>query len=170
MRTMSMLFCLHGAPVAPPFGGCAFNHPVVISNLIWAVVVIVLGAVACCFLKKRLQFKKDMADADHQHEKEMKEKSFEIEERWFDKNKQAKDDELTRKIKEYNELTKITQEDELARKVKEYNELTIHQKIMDKVTGVDKEMKDFKEALEELKKKYEALDGEIEQIIIKKKQ
>ena len=189
MRTMSMLFCLHGAPVAPPFGGCAFNHPVVISNLIWAVVVIVLGAVACCFLKKRLQFKKDMADADHRHEKEMKEKSFEIEERWFDKNKQAKDDELTRKIKEYNELTKITQEDELARKireyneltkitqedelarkVKEYNELTIHQKIMDKVTGVDKEMKDFKEALEELKKKYEALDGEIEQIIIKKKQ
>lgn len=169
MRTMSMLFCPHGAPVAPPFGGCAFNHPVVISNIIWAVVVIVLGAVACCFLKNRLQFKKDMADADHQHEKEMKEKSFEIEERWFEKNKQAKDDELARKIKEYKELTKITQEDELARKIKEYNELTIHQKILERATGIDKDIEDLKKALEEIKKKYESLDGEIEQIVIKKK-
>lgn len=171
MKTMSLLFCPHGAPVAPPpFKGCAFNDPAVITSLIWAVVVIVLGILAYCFLKKRLQFKKEMANADRQHELNTKDKSYEIEEKWFEKNKQAKDDELSRKIREYSNLTKVTQDDELTCKIKEYNELTIHQKIMDKVTGVDKEMKDFKEALEELKKKYEALDGEIEQIIIKKKQ
>ena len=146
------------------------NYPYAIINLIWAIVVIVLGILVYCYLKKRTLVKKEMAEADRKHELSLKEKSFEIEEKWFEKNKQAKDEELTRKIREYNEVTKAIQDDELTRKISEYNELTIHQKIMDKVTGVDKEMKDFKEALEEMKKKYESLDGEIEQIIIKKKQ
>ena len=170
MKTIILLcHCGNHCP-PPPFEGCVFNHPAVITSIVWALTVIILGAFALCYLKKRIQLKKDMADADREHELKLKDKNYEIEDKWFDKNKQTKEDELAHKIKEYNELTKITQEDELARKINEFNELTIHQKIMDKVTGVDKEMKDFKEALEELKKKYETLDGEIEQIIIKKKQ
>lgn len=170
MKNMSLLFCHPGSPFAPQIGGFPLNDPRVVSCLIWAIVVIILGAFVLCYLKKRLQFKKDMAAADRQHELSLKDKAYQIEEKWFEKNKQAKDDELTRKTKEYNELTKQTKDDELTRKTKEYNELTIHQKIMDKVTGVDKEMEDLKKAFEELKKKYEVLDGEIEHIIIKKKQ
>lgn len=133
MRTMSMLFCLHGAPVAPPFGGCAFNHPVVISNLIWAVVVILLGAVACCFLKKRLQFMKDMANADHQHEKDMKEKSFEIEERWYKIKKEENNNEQIKKLKE------------------EIEEL----KSGEKIKEIDKELKQKKDEIEMLNKQLE---------------
>lgn len=190
MKTMSLLFCHNGHHFAPPhLEGCAFNHPMVISCLIWAIVVIILGILAYCYLKNRNQIKKNMADALHQHELDMKEKLFGQEKHWHDENKKAKEEELTRKIREYNELTKVIKNEELERKIREYNELTkvinnedlerkiqeyneltIHQKIMDKVTGIDKDMNDFKNALEELKKKYESLDGEIEQIIIKKKQ
>lgn len=104
------------------------------------------------------------------HEMKMKDEAFTQEKYWYDEKKKASDEDLNRKIREYNELTKVSNDEDLARKIREYNELTIHQKIMDKVTGIDKEMNDFKNALEELKKKYESLDGEIEHIIIKKKQ
>ena len=171
MKTMSLLLCHNGHHFAPsPIEGCAFNHPIVISCLIWAIVVIILGILVYCYLKNRNQIKKDMADALQSHELAIKEKLFVQEKYWHDENRKAKDDELTRKIREYNELTKVINNEDLERKIREYNELTIHQKIMDKVTGIDKEMNDFKNALEELKKKYESLDGEIEHIIIKKKQ
>jgi len=49
------------------------------------------------------------------------------------------------------------------------NELTIHQKLLEKATGIDKDINDLKKALEEMKKQYETLDGQIEKIIIKKK-
>ena len=154
----------------PPFEGCVFNHPIVMSCLIWALVVIILSLIASCYLKKVAQIKKDIALAAQEHELAIKEKNFVQEKYWHEESKKAKDEELARKIKEYNELTKLTKDEELARKIKEYNELTIHLKILEKVTGVDKDIEDLKKALEEMKKKYESLDGEIEQIIIKKKQ
>lgn len=105
------------------------------------------------------------------HKNEMKAKwsTFSDEKEWYKIKKDAEEERLALKIKEYNELTKIVQNDELDRKVKEYNELTIHQKLLDKATGTDMEIQDLKKALEELNKKYESLNGEIEQIIIKKK-
>jgi len=173
----------------PPFEGCVFNHPIVMSCLIWALVVIILSLIVSCYLKKVAQIKKDIAVAAQEHELAIKEKNFVQEKYWHEESKKAKDEELARKIKEYNELTKLTKDEELARKIreyneltkltkdeelarkiKEYNELTIHLKILEKVTGVDKDIEDLKKALEEMKKKYESLDGEIEQIIIKKKQ
>ena len=84
--------------------------------------------------------------------------------------KVSNDEDLARKIREYNELTKVSNDEDLARKIREYNELTIHQKVLGKVTGSDEEIETLKKNLEDLKKKYESLDGEIEQIIIKKKQ
>ena len=104
------------------------------------------------------------------HEKQMKEDAFKREKEWYNLKKQEQTDELTRKVREYNELTKIINDDELTRKVREYNELTIHQKLLEKATGTEKEIYDLKKAIEDMKKKYESLDGEIEQIIIKKKQ
>lgn len=154
MKTLVLLFCHCGIPMPPPpFGECAFNHPVVITNLIWAVTVVLLGVFALCYLNKRMKMKKMMTDADRQHELALKEASDIIEEKWFEKNRQAK-------------------EDELARKIREYEELTIRQKLLDKVIEAkkDKDIGDIKAALAELKQKYETLDGEIEKIIIKKKQ
>ena len=135
----------------PPFEGCVFNHPIVMSCLIWALVVIILSLIVSCYLKKVAQIKKDIAVAAQEHELAIKEKNFVQEKYWHEESKKAKDEEL-------------------ARKIREYNELTIHLKILEKVTGVDKDIEDLKKALEEMKKKYESLDGEIEQIIIKKKQ
>lgn len=87
------------------------------------------------------------------HEMKMKDEAFTQEKHWYDEKKKASDEDLNRKIREYNELT-------------------IHQRILDKVTGTDKdkEIETLKKGFEDLKKKYESLDGEIEQIIIKKKQ
>lgn len=147
MRTMSILFCLHGAPIAPPFGGCAFNHPVVISNLIWAVVVIVLGAVAYCFLKKRLQFNKDMTDADHRHEKEMKEKSSEIEEKWYNIKKGENNNEQIKKLnKEIEELKN-------GEKIKEIEkELKLKK---DEIEILNKQLKLYKKAMDDLQVKLQ---------------
>jgi predicted Holliday junction resolvase-like endonuclease len=123
------------------------------SCLIWAVVIIVLGVLVFCYMKKKSQIKKEMADADHKHELDMKDQSFVQEKYWYEEGNKAKQEELERKIREYKELT-------------------IHQKILDKVINrkTDEEISDLKKALEELKNKYESLDGEIEQIIIKNKQ
>ena len=135
----------------PPFEGCVFNHPAVMSCLIWALVVIILSVIVSCYLKKLAQIKKEIAVAAQEYELAMKEKNFEQEKYWYEEKKKAKDEEL-------------------ARKIREYNELTIHLKILEKVTGGGKDIEDLKKALEEMKKNYESLDGEIEQIIIKKKQ
>ena len=105
----------------------------------------------------------------NRHEIEMKKMLLENEEKVIVKNQDIKDKELDRKIREYNELTKLINNDDLERKIREYNELTIHQKLLEKATGIDKDIDDLKKALEEMKKQYETLDGQIEKIIIKKK-
>ncbi len=91
------------------------------------------------------------------------------EEKAIAKNQEIKDKELERKVREYNNLTKLINNDDLEQKIREYNELTIHQKLLEKATGIDKDINDLKKALEEMKKQYETLDGQIEKIIIKKK-
>ncbi len=62
-------------------------------------------------------------------------------------------------------------DDDLQRKIKEFEEYTVRQKLLDKVLNAakDTDFKDMKSQLDELKKRFESLDGEIEQIIIKKK-
>lgn len=157
-----------------PFEGCVFNHPAVMSCLIWAVVVLILGVLIAClvynYLKSKNESKQAMAEAAQKHELDMKEKSFVQEKYWHEESKKTKDEELVRKIREYNELSKIEKDEELARKIREYNDLTIHLKILEKATGEDKDIEELKKALENMKKKYESLNGEIKQIIIKKKQ
>ena len=76
-------------------------------------------------------------------------------------------EDLDRKIREYNELTKLINNEDLDRKIREYNELTIHKTLLEKATGIDKDFDDLKKVIEEMKKKYESLDGEIEKIIVK---
>ena len=76
-------------------------------------------------------------------------------------------EDLERKVREYNELTKLINNEDLDRKIREYNELTIHKTLLEKATGIDKDFDDLKKVIEEMKKKYESLDGEIEKIIVK---
>lgn len=108
-------------------------------------------------------------DLVNQHEIKMKKLLNEYEEKMMSINQDIKDRELHRKIREYNELTKLINNEDLERKIREYNELTIHKTLLEKATGIDKDFDDLKKAIEEMKKKYESLDGEIEKIIVKKK-
>ena len=161
--------------------------------LLWGIIILgslliilkMLKPVIKEYLKLRYE---TVPKSKYEHELNLKEEAFGREMKWHELQKQEKndnlslkireyneltkivnDDELARKIREYNELTKIVNDDELARKIREYNELTIHQKLLEKATGIDKDIEDLKKTLDDMKKKYESLDGEIEQIIIKKK-
>ena len=64
-----------------------FEHPLVASCLIFAVMVIILAIVICCYLKKKAHLLKAMADAGRKHELDMKDKAFEKEKYWFLQNK-----------------------------------------------------------------------------------
>lgn len=153
---------------------CSFFWVEVFPNLWWGLVVgiVIIWSlyIVSPLIKSYINSKTDILERHQAHERQMKEDAFEREKEWYELKKQEQIDELTQKVREYNELTKNINDDELTRKVREYNELTIHQKLLDKATGTEKEINDLKKAIEDMKKKYESLDGEIEQIIIKKKQ
>lgn len=72
----------------------------------------------------------------------------------------------------WHEVREKTKDAELERRIREFQELTLHQKMLDKV--IEKKLKeeigDIKKSLDDLNEKYKSLDGEIEKIIIKKKQ
>lgn len=134
---------------------CVFlDDPMVAACEVFAITVLLLAIIlCCCCYKKKLKAQKDEANAARAHELKMKEQAFDHQKFWHSEGEKTKEEELKRKIKEFNELT-------------------IHQKLLDKVIEkkTDEEIKDLKKTLEELKTKYESLYGEIEQIIIKKKQ
>lgn len=148
---------------------CGFEHPVVMCCLIGAVTIILLGGMLSWLYVQNNKLKSKEAEKAHQHEKDLKELAINQEKYWAEEKKKEKLEALQLKIREYHELTKIVEDQNLDRKIREYNELTIHQKLLEKATGIDKDIDDLKKALEEMKKKYETLDGEIENIIIKKK-
>lgn len=86
------------------------------------------------------------------HERKLKDDNFEQEKFWAESKKESDIEALNRRTREFNDLT-------------------IHQKILDKVLGTqtDKEVKTIKQSLESLKARFDAIDGEIGNIIIKKK-
>ena len=145
------------------------NYTVVICCAIWAIAVLVLGKWFFRYMDTKANQKLQEADKEREHEKNLKDLANNQEKYWAEEKKKEKLEALELKIREYNELTKIVDDQNLDRKIREYNELTIHQKLLEKATGIDKDIDDLKKALEEMKKKYETLDGEIENIIIKKK-
>ena len=65
----------------PPFEGCVFNHPIIMSSLIWAVVVLIIGILIAClaynYLKSKNESSQAMADANRRHELELKQMAFE---------------------------------------------------------------------------------------------
>ena len=136
MKTLSVVLCQ-----------CLGWQPVInaIPFLCWGVI----GLVALYLILKYVV----QPWKTHQYEMELKDKVFKNEERWHEEKKKADEEELTRKIREFNGLT-------------------IHKTILDKVIDkkLDKEITDMKKSIEELQQKYASMDDEIEQIIIKKKQ
>lgn len=123
MKTIILLcHCGNHCP-PPPFEGCIFNHPAVITSIVWALTVIILGALALYYLQKRIQLKKDMADADREHKLELKEKVFEQEKFWYFQKELKKDyqKELNEKIQKLEDEKKKLSED-LDKEKKERNE------------------------------------------------
>ena len=167
---MILLSTCCGIPTPQEPVKCVFEHPIVMCCLIWALVVIVMSILFYCYKNKKAKLKYKEAVKVCLHEKEMKDLAINQEKYWAEEKKKEKLEALELKIREYSELTKKVDDENLDRKIREYNELTIHQKLLEKATGIDKDINDLKKALEEMKKKYESLDGEIENIIIKKKQ
>jgi tetrahydromethanopterin S-methyltransferase subunit G len=57
-------------------------------------------------------------------------------------------------------------------RIREFEELTLRHKLLDKVVekSTDEKVTEIEKNLKDLQRKYESLNGEIEQIIIKKKQ
>ncbi len=146
------------------------NFTVVICCAIWAAVVLLLGYWFFRYMNTKTKLKLQEADKEREHENDLKDFAFKQDKYWAEEKKKEKSETLDLKIREYNELTKKVDDEKLDRKIREYNDLTIHQKPLEKVTGMDKDIDDLKKALEEMKKKYESLNGEIENIIIRKKQ
>lgn len=140
MNTLSLLYAHCGKPIPLPVDGCVFGHPIVVFNLIWAIVVIVLGLLANCYLKKKAQIKKEMAEADRKNELELKEKTFEQEKYWHDFRNGEKQDELIKALKkEVDELRNGDMVKELENNLKQKetevellnNQLTIFKKAID---------------------------------------
>ena len=167
---MTLLINCCGIPTSPEPVKCVFEHPVVMCCFIGAVTIIFLGGMFSWLYVQKNKLKSKEAEKARQHEKDLKDLAIDQEKYWAEEKKKEKLEALQLKIREYSELTKIVNDQNLDRKIREYNELTIHQKLLEKATGIDKDIDDLKKALEEMKKKYESLDGEIENIIIKKKQ
>lgn len=118
-----------------------------LPGICWGVIA-VLTILAVLYISLKYVYRPIIAN---RHAIEMKKMLLDNEEKAIAKNQEIKDKELDRKIREYNELT-------------------IHQKLLEKAAGIDKDIDDLKRSLEEMIKKYESLDGEVEHIIIKRKQ
>lgn len=129
-NALCILFSHCGRPLMQPFGRNAFNHPIVITCFIWAVIILILGLfiawLAYSYLKSKDNFKKAMTEATLKHEIVMKEMFFEQEKYWFFQKELKKDyqKELNDRIKELENEKKKLEED------------------------LDKEKKDRSEALE----------------------
>lgn len=116
-------FCC-GRPVPAEPVGCAFNHPVVMSSLIWAIVVLVvllvLGKKIINLLKEKNETKQNETEAAREYELKLKKEAFEREKFWagFETTKASTDEALKNHVKELNE--KVL-EKEQALKVEKHN-------------------------------------------------
>lgn len=119
---MIILDCCCGNPFPPELEGCVFNYPIVMINLIWAIVVffvfLVLGIKIIGFLNKRCDTKQEEAEAARKHEIDLKEKAFEKEKFWHFQKELSHDfkKELNDKISELEEKLqseKSSREDKL---------------------------------------------------------
>ncbi len=150
---MILLECCCGRPIPAEPVGCVFYHPVVMSCLIWAVVVLVFGVLLFVYMIIKDKLKRKESKDAREQELNLKEKAFEKEKYWRGKGLEDKEKALDLRIKEFE---KLTLRQKLLDKV-------VEKSIDEKVEGIDKNLKD-------LQSKYESLNGEIEQIINKKKQ
>lgn len=162
----TLIICMACSPCCHPVTPTNWNPFIeALPAICWGLMCILMLLFTLYFVLKFIV----QPSKNHQHEIALKEKAFENEKYWNNEKKISADEELARKIKEYNDLTKVSADEELDRKIREYNDLTVHKGILHKITGSAAEIEDLKKAIGEMKKKYEKLDGEIEQIIIKKK-
>ena len=115
---MILLECCCGRPIPPEPVGCVFNHPVVMSCLIWAVVVLVFGVLLFVYMIIKDKLKRKESKDVREQELNLKEKAFEKEKYWHFQNALQHDfkKELNDKIGELEEklqAEKNSREDKL---------------------------------------------------------
>lgn len=134
MNTLFLLsHCGNHFP-SPPFEGCVFNHPAVMSSLIWAIVVFLIACLVYCYLKSKDKSKLAMTEAAQKHELAMKKEAFEQETFWyfqknlkcdFKKELEGKIEKLEKEKKELSEKLENEKKDR-AKTLKEERLLAEH--------------------------------------------
>ncbi len=153
MKTLTVLLCQNQS---------AWDHVIQsIPCLCWGILVL-----AFLYFILRFGIRPYLANS---HERSLRKMAFQNEQNAMDKSQDIKDKELERKIREFNELTKALNKEELERKIQEFERLTIHQDLLNKVTGKTSDIEELKKSFEKLQKQFDTLNGEIENIVIRKK-
>ena len=164
---MFLLLCQHGHHLCrhfpPPFGRNVFNNPFVVSCLIWAIVVLILGIIIArlvyCYYKSKNNTKQAIAEAAQKHEMDMKEEAFEQEKYWHEESKKAKEMDFEQEKFWYFLNHEISEEDckmkliDVEEKLKAFEKK--EKKMNDDIENLKKEKEDFeKTILEEKVKAY----------------
>lgn len=127
-----------------PFEGCVFNHPSVMSCLIWAIAVVIIAFMAYCYLKRRDKSKLAMKELAQKHELAMKEKVFEQEKFWYFQKELKKDfqKELNEKIQKLEDEKNKLSED-LAKEKKDRNDALKKERLQAEHDFYEKILKTF---------------------------
>lgn len=144
MNILYLLLAHCGKPLPPPIERCVFNHPTVMSCLIWALVVIILSVIVSRYLNKLAQIKKEIAIAAHNHELAMKKEAFEQEQFWYFQKELKKDyqKELNEKVQKLEDEKKQLSED-LDKEKKDRNEALKKERLQAEHDFYEKILKTF---------------------------
>lgn len=136
---MILLECCCGRPVPPEPVGCVFNHPVVMSCLIWAVVVLVFGVLLFVYMIKKDKLKRKESNDVREQELNLKEKAFEKEKYWanVDELKSSTDEALKKQIERLNKEISDLKKEKDAKDILD-KQLSIYKKILDELNVVVK--------------------------------
>lgn len=120
--------------------------------LMLAIILLIVIFMFWYYTNKKFEYKLSQTEKKNAHELAMKILSLKQEQIWHTQ-------------------AELDKENDLELKKKEFEELTLQQKLLDKVLDkkLDDKIQDMGKELDALKKQFESLNGEIEQIIIKKK-
>lgn len=105
----------------------------IVINLIWTIVVIVLGILAFYYFNRKAQLNKEMALAEQKHELDLKNVAFDQEKFWFFLHNDITVEEYKKKIEDCEEKLKA-----IENKEKELN---------DGIDNLKKEKEDFEKTI-----------------------
>lgn len=97
----------------------------ILPSIWWGLIVLIALIVAICAAKsiliKHIESREKVLKEQNTHEADTKAIAFEREKYWHE----SKEKDLDRRIREYEQLTKVVKEDESAQKFKEFKNMTL---------------------------------------------